>query len=266
MSGQFEARWLALREAADARARCPRVAESLASYFGGKTRDAPLRILDIGAGAGNNLRATASLLPRPQHWILVDSDSGLLNLAIKSLPDGVTAEAVTADLADGIEPCIDTEALPDLVTASALFDLCSAAWIERFVAGIAAHRLPFHTVLSYDGRQDWRPPHPLDQAVIAAFQDDQHRDKGLGPALGPDAHTALAQQLRDAGYAVTEGESDWRLEAPRDAALITALAAGTAAAVATAVGPDASAWGAARAAASPVVIGHKDLVAFPPPG
>ncbi|MEL6768381.1 MAG: class I SAM-dependent methyltransferase [Pseudomonadota bacterium] len=265
MSEQFEARWLALREHADAVARAPGVAAALSQAFAGRQgASSPLRVLDLGAGAGNNLRATAPLLPAPQHWTLVDSDAGLLAEALRERPEGVTAEEKVADLADGLEPLLEPAALPDLVTASALFDLCSEEWIAAFVATLTAARLPFFTVLSYDGRQDWQPPHPLDTAVLEAFHRDQRRDKGLGPALGPDAHDALAGMLRNAGYSVIEGTSDWVLDAPADDALIAALAAGTAAAVGPALGADASVWGAARAGASPVRIGHMDLLALPP--
>ncbi|MEL6480084.1 MAG: class I SAM-dependent methyltransferase [Pseudomonadota bacterium] len=264
MSEQFEARWLALRERADAAARAPGVAAALTQAFSGRpTASPPLRVLDLGAGAGNNLRATSTLLPLPQDWTLVDSDAGLLAEALRVLPEGVTAKEKVADLADGLEPLLDAAALPDLVTASALFDLCSEDWIAAFVATLAAARLPFFTVLSYDGRQDWQPPHALDANVVDAFHRDQRRDKGLGPALGPDAHDVLAAMLRDAGYSVVEGTSDWVLEAPAEGALIAALAAGTAAAVGPALGTDASVWGAARAGATPVRIGHKDLLALP---
>ncbi|MEM6678636.1 MAG: class I SAM-dependent methyltransferase [Pseudomonadota bacterium] len=264
MSGQFEARWLALREEADARARDADLAARLSAFFEGWAPGRALRVLDLGAGAGNNLRATSQLLPQPQHWRLVDSDAGLLDVALARLPEGLTAEPVLADLADGVAPLLaDPTTQPDLVTASALFDLCSRAWIERFVAAVSAHRLPLYVVLSYDGRQSWAPPHPLDEVVIEAFHRDQGRDKGLGPSLGPAAHAALVTSLRATGYTVFEAESDWVLEGARDAGLIGALAAGTAAAVAPYIGPQAAEWGAARALADPVTIGHGDLLAIP---
>ncbi len=105
----------------------------------------------------------------------------------------------------------------------------------------------------------------LDAAVLAAFHADQRRDKGLGPALGPDAHAHLADRLSKLGYEVFEGSSDWKLKQPADAALIAALADGSAAAVAEAVGADrADDWRAARVTAHRVTIGHRDLLALPP--
>ena len=130
------------------------------------------------------------------------------------------------------------------------------------VAGCGA---AFYTVLTYDGREEWLLPHPLDAGVLAAFHADQRRDKGLGPALGPEVHAHLANRLRDLGYQVFEGSSDWQLQRPGDSELIAALAEGAAAAVAGAVGVERSnQWLAARTGAHGVTIGHRDLLALPP--
>ena len=256
MSG-FSADWLALRAEADRRARNTRLAERLREIFAGR---GALTVLDLGAGTGANLAATAPLLPLPQRWRLVDNDPALL--ACATAPAGVTAEPVVADLARGLEPLMRPR--PDLVTASALLDLAGAVWLDGLVAALAEAEAVFYSVLSYDGRQAWEGAHPLDREVREAFDADQRRDKGLGPALGPDAHGALAGRLDAAGFTVLEGRSDWRLEAPRDAALIAALAAGTGAAVAPALGPAAGHWAEVRAGARTVTIGHADLLALPP--
>lgn len=256
MSG-FSADWLALRAGADARARDPALLARLADHPG----DGPLRILDLGAGTGANLRALAPLIGAPQHWVLADGDAALLQRAAPA--GGATLERRVVDLASGLEALFDPP--PDLVTASALLDLCGAAWLNRLAGCAAACGAVLHAALSYDGREAWEPAHPLDSEVLAAFHADQRRDKGLGPALGPDAHGYLAERLRRRGYRVHAAPSDWRLALPADAALIRALADGTAAAVAHALGgARAGRWRAARAEARGVLIGHRDLLALPP--
>lgn len=249
----FSADWLALRRDADFRARNRKLSENLSEFFRGR---AGITVLDLGAGTGANLAATAPLLPLPQHWRLVDNDPALL--ARVEAPEGVTVEVVTADLAEGVP----LDPRPDLVTASAFFDLAGARWLDRFVADLARTGAAFYTVLTYDGREDWEGAN--DRFVLAAFHDDQRRDKGLGPALGPDAHAHLADRLRAAGYTVAEGESDWHLEAPRDAALIAALADGTADAVEPVLGVSAADWVRERRAVPRVTVGHRDLLALPP--
>ena len=257
MSG-FEAGWLALRSGADTRARDKGLAARLGAYFSGRRE---VRVLDLGAGTGANLRATAPLIEAPQHWVLADSDAGLLARA-EPIP-GVTVERREVDLAADLSSLFDPA--PDLVTASAFLDLCGADWIGRLVAMAAACGAALYTALTYDGREQWRPADPLDAKVLAAFHTDQRRDKGLGPALGPEAHACLAGSLRGHGYRVFEAASDWKLALPGDAALIAALADGSATVVAGAIGADrANIWRTARRTAPKVMIGHRDLLALPP--
>lgn len=256
MSG-FSADWLELRIAADLRARDRGLADRLAAHLAGREA---VRVLDLGAGTGANMRATSPLLGARQHWVLADNDATLLARA-GTLP-GVMVERRTVDLAADLEALFDPA--PELVTASAFFDLCGAAWLDRLAGLVAGSGAALYAVLSYDGREEWEPQHPLDGTVLAAFHADQRRDKGLGPSLGPCAHAHLVAALARQGLSVTEALSDWMLEQPRDAALIAALAAGSTAAVAGAIGLDRAAeWQAARAAARRVVIGHRDLLALP---
>lgn len=278
MSG-FSAEWLALREPADHRARDPGLLARLSAHFAG--RDA-IRVVDLGCGAGSNLRALAPQLPPRQSWMLVDHDPALLDAARERLsqwadraepaPGGLRLEAggkaldiqfLQADLAGGPGPALDDA--PELVTAAALFDLVSRAWIARFAAAVAARAAAFYTALSYDGVERWHPAHPADAAILAAFNAHQSRDKGFGPAAGPRATTLLEQAFAAEGYELHTAESPWRL-GPADAALVRALAEGTAAAVReTGQLPDAdvAAWLAARLAAAGCEIGHRDLLALP---
>ncbi|HUS54943.1 MAG TPA: class I SAM-dependent methyltransferase [Thermohalobaculum sp.] len=257
MSG-FDADWLALRAGADARARDKGLAARMRAYFADRDQ---VRVLDLGAGTGANLRATAPLIGVPQHWVLADNDMALLARVEPVANAAVTRCAV--DLAGDLSVLFDP--VPDLVTASAFFDLCSKEWIRRLVELAASSGAALYAVLTYDGREDWAPPHPLDREVLAAFHADQRRDKGLGLALGPDAHAALAACLRGHGYTVFEGQSDWELTLPGDAGLIAALANGSAATVGATIGlAGAERWRAARCAAASVTIGHQDLLALPP--
>ncbi|AZO76206.1 MULTISPECIES: class I SAM-dependent methyltransferase [unclassified Bosea (in: a-proteobacteria)] len=277
MSG-FSPDWLALREPADHAARNPQVLAAVGSTFAGRQS---LSVVDLGCGAGSNLRGSYSALPVRQHWTLVDADSRLLSVARRKLAEWadeaqeqgeelvlrkddktLTVDFRQADLTKELEWVLGWQ--PDLVTAAALFDLASARWLERFAASLVSMRLPLYTVLTYDGRENWEPAHPEDQRMLAAFHHHQRSDKGFGPATGPDATEALAQAFRKAGTAVTVGESPWQL-GPDQSDLIRELAAGIAAAVSETghVSPEAIAgWLEAKRGAS-VSIGHQDLWARP---
>src|SRR3954470_5031135 len=90
-----------------------------------------------------------------------------------------------ADLARDLEALIPAGA--DLVTAAALFDLVSPAFIERVAEAVAARGAFLYTALTYAGRDPRPPPPPADARVLAAFHAHQRGDKGFGPAAGPEA-------------------------------------------------------------------------------
>ena len=284
MSG-FSASWLALREGADHRSRNGTLARRLAGRF----IDTPtLLIVDLGSGTGSNLRATAPHLGPNQEWTLVDYDPALLEEAAKALTlwadeakaigdslvlvkDGrnIGVTFRVTDLNRDLDDVLEKK--PDLVTASALFDLISTSWMARFAKAVAASGASFYTVLTYDGRDEFVPPHPLDHAVIAAFATHQTRDKGFGPAAGPQAASALADAFRNANYAVETGDSPWVLD-DADESLMLELLGG----IANAVGETGlvpaeglKEWLAFRKAAAPkagarLVTGHTDILAFRP--
>lgn len=251
----FSADWLALREPADRAARCPRLLAAAARLAAGT--QTPV-ITDLGAGTGSTARALAA--GPAARWRMVDHDPALLRLAVAGWPE---AEAHRLDLAQ-------IEALPlkgaTLVTASALLDLVSRDWLDGLVARLAALGLPFYAALSYDGVMRWQPEHPADAAIRDAFNRDQRRDKGFGPALGPEAAEVAAVLLRARGYRVELAPSPWRL-GPAEAALQGELVDGIAAAAASAGAAGAAEWVSARRRAlraGGCEIGHLDLLALPP--
>jgi SAM-dependent methyltransferase len=264
MSG-FDPAWLSLREPVDHRSRNAALLEAVAARFAGREG---ITVVDLGCGTGSNLRALAPRLGARQRWTLVDHDPALLPVAKARVAGdpatrGIEVAFAQADLSADLERALaDT---PDLVTAAALFDLVSEAFIERFVEAVTARRATFYTALSYDGTERWDPPHPADAAMHGAFLRHQARDKGFGPAAGPGATQALVSAFLAHGYRVATGDSPWVL-GPEDAELIAANAAGIAQAAretGDVPGDEIDAWLAARRTAAACTIGHQDLLAVP---
>jgi SAM-dependent methyltransferase len=228
MTEAFDADWLAAREPFDAVARSVELAERLSAALPARPR-----ILDLGAGTGSLFRWLAPLIGRAQVWTLADADAELLDAAFRECaawgaaqgfaasfpgsahnralllhtPQGAwRVEALRVDLAHA--PGALPLARMDAVVCSALLDLVSRAWLERFCAAL---RIPLLACLSVDGRDAFLPHHPADRIVLGGFRLDQQRAKGLGPALGPRAATALHQILGARGVGVASAASDWRI-------------------------------------------------------
>jgi hypothetical protein len=275
----FSPEWLSLREPADHAARDKELLAEVGDYFAGRSS---IRVTDIGCGAGSNLRGTYSALPKEQFWRLVDYDpvllvaarAKLITWADRVVADGeplviekggkhLTIRFAEANLAGGYEAI--TDGTPDLVTAAALFDLVSSSWLHGLVHALSADKLPLYTSLTYDGTDDWSPPHPLDNAVRAAFNLHQGTDKGFGKAAGPRATGVLVDGFRKDGYRASTGTSPWVLDEAH-AVLIEQLAIGIAAAAGETgrIGEfELAGWLAARRLGARCTVGHQDLFAVP---
>jgi hypothetical protein len=268
----FSPAWLALREPADNIARNRAVLDACAQHFSAVNT---IKVCDLGAGTGSTLRVVADLLPAEQDWTLVDSDRGNLTAAYDALSawaDSAAREGEALNLSRRgksmrVRTCVrDFAREPtcwpedtDLVTASALFDLTSEAWLARFVGSLSARRTPLLAALTFDGLINGAPSHALDARLAAAFNRHQRSDKGFGPAAGPDAARILEEELAKAGYTLTTGDSPWML-APSQLQSATAQGIADAAVETGAITrAEAEAWRIHPR--SRLVIGHRDVFA-----
>lgn len=257
----FAITWLDLRETADRQARAPALLQRACTWL---RANPDACVIDLGAGTGATLRALLGAGAQAQRWHLVDHDEALLEEAQRRHGNELTLHTHVRDLCD-------LDALPlehgALVSASALFDLTSAAFCTALVERLAQHGTALYAALNYDGDMRWAPEHVLDAAVLNAFNLDQRRDKGFGPALGPTASAHLQAALQRAGYTVELAPSPWQLEADQ-AALTSELCHGCAAAVAATLDDTALAnwlrFRLAQAATGTCRVGHVDLWAYPP--
>ncbi len=242
-----------------------------------------MKIVDLGAGAGSNLRWLAPRLPRPQEWLLIDRDSALLETArpesAVEARDGsaVSVETRCLDLAELAPEYLDCA---DLVTASALFDLVSHDWTQALAALLAHSGAAGLFALTVDGRRGFVDGSGRaiessdDRSMVELFNRHQRQDKSLGRALGPDAADFLPRVLERAGLQVRIERSDWLLTAgcSRSIELGCALIEGwTGAALAISAGVETGwirRWRRERLAALKdggigLGVGHVDVLALP---
>jgi len=293
----FSAAWLALREPADHAARSaalvPLVIAALARPPQTAADVSEVTVLDLGSGAGSNLRYLAGRLPFSQRWRLVDHDAALLHDALERTrrwaeSSGYEAHASSDSLdlrrdswhisvntrrqdLTVLDPALfDAGGEPLLVTGAALLDLASHQWLASLVARCAAARAVALFALTYDGRIACEPADADDDLVRQLVNRHQHTDKGFGAAAGPDATTVAATCFDAAGYRVRRAASDWRL-GPESVTLQRELVAGwahAAAEVEPARRVGIEAWRDRRLAhiaggRSWTTVDHEDLVAWP---
>lgn len=261
--------WLSLREAADSAARSAVLTRAVIDHLAGAS---PIRILDLGAGTGSNLRYLSSRLAVPQHWLLVDHDPRLLEEAKRRAANTIPLEidTRTMNLVTVDRPEIFSGR--HLVTASALLDLVSPQWLDTAAARCCEVGAAALFPLNYNGRSRCTPAEPEDEEVRALMNRHQKSDKGLGGvAAGPDAPDCAERSFLAAGFHVRRETSDWVLE-PGQRELQVQLIQGWAHA-ALELAPERrhriDDWLARRlahvtAGRSHIVVGHDDVAAWLP--
>ena len=286
------ARWLQLREPADAAARSAELTQTISDAV---TRTTVLRVLELGTGTGANLRYLAARLPRRQRWLVVDQSAALLarlptrtaswgtkrGYAVHTHPTGCTIRGRQLDCRVETR-CLDLGNVDDvelfaghhLVTASALLDLVSEPWLRALAAHARTAGAVALFALSYTGRSSCSPVEPEDDRIRDLLNRHQKTDKGLGgPAAGPDAAECAARCFAEVGYRVRSAPSDWLLS-PAERHLQQRLIEGWAeAAIQMAPGetPAIENWRMRRlahvdAGRSHLVVGHLDVAAWLPGG
>jgi trans-aconitate methyltransferase len=222
---RVSARWLALRELADATARDRDLVDELRRHLPPTGR---LVIHDLGAGTGAMGRWLAPLVPGPQHWVLHDRDSDLLEAASTDLPGpALDGGAVTVETRQSDIGRLRSGELAGatLITASALLDLVTADELKGLAGLCLATGCPALLTLSVVGRVKLTPADPLDRRVAAAFDAHQRRRTEKGALLGPNAPDLAITEFGRGGAEVVVRSSPWRLGAS-DADLVVEWFAG----------------------------------------
>jgi hypothetical protein len=281
--------WLALREEADFASRSERLTTLVADHL---RATVPARVLDLGTGTGSNLRYLLEHLPRQQEWTVVDRDPAVLGHLqartaawASSRGYGVNGDAQGFVVSGKGLEChvearqrdlgnVDDAALfagRHLVTASALLDLVSDAWLRTVASQCRRAGACALFTITYDGRSPCAPADPDDDIVRELFNRHQRTDKGLGgPAAGPDAAALAASAFEEAGFRVQRERSDWVIE-PDARELQRQLIEGWASAAAEIAPEIATAianWRLRRLhhveeGDSLIVVGHEDMFAVP---
>jgi hypothetical protein len=235
----FPEQWLHERYRFDAAARCRRLQRLVVNSVAGAD---PLHIVDVGAGLGANTRYYAHVWPGDQVWTLVEQDPVLATRCLPTLAAWAAAQGrEAARSATGLTVhlpgkrvevrvhCTSLLAMErmlaqehcDIVTANAVFDLCSPEQFAAFVAPLARRQLPLFTTLNYRAMA-FTPPAAHDAAYIRLYERHMMRPQPFGGAMGPRCAERMQAVLTHLGYTVTQGCSVWSVT-PADKAMLRGL-------------------------------------------
>jgi hypothetical protein len=211
---RVSSQWLRLREPADAAARSVDLAAAAVGHLTAST--SAVVVHDLGCGSGSMGRWLAPMVGGPQHWVLHDRDTDLLEAAAAEPPPAAADGArVTVETRQDDLTLLGPDALTGaaLVTASALLDMLTAAELARFVASCVEAACPVLVTLSVTGRVRLHPTDPLDVVLAGAFNDHQRRTTGGRTLLGPDAARTAVTAFEALGSRVEVRPSPWQLDA-----------------------------------------------------
>jgi len=212
MTVRVSAKWLALREPADAAARAIELVDRVTAHLPASGSV----IHDLGGGTGSMGRWLAPLLPGPQRWIVHDQDPDLLRVAALDPPHtAVDGAAVTVEPRESDVTRLRPGDLADasLIAASALLDGLTRDELIAVVGSCQGPRCPVLLTLSVVGSVELVPADSLDRRVAAAFDAHQRRTVERGRLLGPDAVSVAVEEFTRAGAEVVVRSSPWRLGA-----------------------------------------------------
>ena len=206
---EFDSAWLDTRYPFDLEARNREVESFIRKSFPeGKN----LRVLDLGAGNGANLRYFSSRWESLRHWTLLDHNPELMKVC-KSWVNAQDDLDLELNCREGSLSSFDevvSSADFDLVMANALFDLTTQDEFELVSATLKEYELPLLFTLNYSGMKFY-PEDSFDQEVEVSYAKHMRQSGGKVEFMGERAGPAMAEMLLQQGATVVKGESYWHI-------------------------------------------------------
>jgi hypothetical protein len=220
--------WLEARYPYDARARNREIERIVRGELAGRPL---LRLVDLGAGLGANVRYYAEIFDGDQEWHCLERDRGLCRLfkprlkkwgACRGWSGRETSQGLfflkngkkvaVRLLRSSFLPFPDELARlrPDLATANAVFDLLTTGEFLGLAAALSGRAIPLLATLNYASMR-FVPSSPADRRIVALYESHMTKPGSNGAAMGPGCARTMEGILKDAGYRVLKKESHWRI-------------------------------------------------------
>ena len=227
-------RYLRAKGSVDARSVNLRVREACVRALAELPADRPLRVLELGGGAGGAFRYWMSLLVpfRRVEFTATDRDGAMLEAyreAVASLaaelgfpvagdqPDRLRIEDGGRVIDLRLRRVVAPEGFPredegsfDLMVAQSFWDLVPAGTAPALGRQLLAPGGIFYATLTFSGGTRFAPPHELDRRLLHCYHASMGGERGGDPYAGE----RLLGHVRVPGSGFSElatGRSDWRV-------------------------------------------------------
>ena len=228
-------RYLRAKGSVDARSVNLPVRKACAEALGELPADRPLRVIEVGGGAGGAFRLWMSLLGRfPRVEFTVYDRSGALLEAYREEAASWAGEAgfaVAGDAGAGLrlegegrvlEMRLSEAPVPegttgeregsfDLMLAQSFWDLVPPGTALALGRRLLAPGGIFYSTLTFSGATRFTPPHDLDRRLLHCYHASMSAERGGDPYAGE----RLIGEVRmpDSGFSeLASGRSDWRVK------------------------------------------------------
>ncbi|MEW5900794.1 MAG: hypothetical protein AB1715_04970 [Acidobacteriota bacterium] len=220
--------WLEERYAYDARARNRNLEKLVAADLKAFRF---LRIVDLGAGLGANLRYYSDFFDCDQEWYCVEKDLALCEAFFPHLERWAFEQGwscrrdsqliilqkkkktVTASLLPGSFIPFPTAlaSIPlDLGLANAVFDLVSGQQFSFLAEALASRAVPLLATLNYVSMR-FVPSRIEDQRIIKLYDQTMTFPGPAGTPMGPRCAAVMKKILKESDYQVADGKSPWTI-------------------------------------------------------
>ena len=211
------------------------VRNACAEALGELPADRPLRVIELGGGAGGAFRPWMSLLGRfPRVEFTVYDRSGELLEAYREEAASWAGEAglsVAGDAEAGLrlegggrvlEMRLSEASVPegttgeregsfDLMVAQSFWDLVPPGAALGLGRRLLAPAGIFYSTLTFSGATRFTPPHDLDRRLLHCYHASMGGERGGDPYAGERLVGAV--RMPDSGFAeLASGRSDWRVK------------------------------------------------------
>ncbi len=170
------------------------------------------RVVDLGAGTGNNALFLAPRLPRGCELTVVEQHDYLLQACQQRFSNAHESNLTTRFVQQDLHQWLSETTRVDLICNSALLDLMTEQELSTLLHRLQALEAPMYSTLNYQGVR-FLPGDEADAGYIKLFERHMSRKLDRGQPLGARTLERLQSLCKQIGLTVKSAPSSWEITA-----------------------------------------------------